>query len=229
LSLKLGPLFWSISGITLSRQPSSSLVLPHLAHFINITEGLKLSTAQVLFDPYAVVISMDKHSTRWRIGHFSLEVRCGQLDQQIVHAAQICRALIPALSGVEMLRLEVSMELSDPDTPMGYQTGEIDSTTWHELLNPFIGAKELRICPALSQELSRALQEDDVGSDPGFLPGLQELISEFFWETADAPFDLFIHARLVVGRPIRSSFLRLNPLPRTKCRFLKRLKARQRA
>jgi hypothetical protein len=110
-------------GITLSRQTASSLALPHLGHFITITEGLKLPTAQVWFDPHAVVISMEKHSTQWRIRHFSLEVRCRQLDRQIIHAAQIYRALIPALSGVEMLRLEVSLELSNPDTPMGGWTG----------------------------------------------------------------------------------------------------------
>ena len=40
--------------------------------------------------------------------------------------------------------------------------------TWHDLLRAFIQVKELHLCAALSKELSRALQVDDVGSDPRF-------------------------------------------------------------
>ena len=74
-------------------------------------------------------------------------------------------------------------------------TSEVDSATLHDLLRPFIGAKGLCICLPLPQELSCALQGDDLGSDPGFILGLQELVSEFCWEDVDAPFDSFIHAR----------------------------------
>jgi hypothetical protein len=45
--------------------------------------------------------------------------------------------------------------------PTEWQNGEIDGTTWHELLRSFIGVKELRICDSLSEELSRALQVDE--------------------------------------------------------------------
>lgn len=58
----------------------------------------------------------------------------------------------------------------------------------------------LHICGALSRELSRALWVDEVGLDPGFLPGLQEIQ---FYEGAGRLFGSFIHARLVAGRPIR--------------------------
>ena len=40
--------------------------------------------------------------------------------------------------------------------PTEWQNGEIDDTVWHDLLRPFIGVREL----------SRALQMDDVSSDP---------------------------------------------------------------
>ena len=185
----------------------TTFALPHLAHFINITEGLKLPTAEVCFRSLDVSLNMDKCSTPWRIGSFFLSVRSKQLNQQILHAIHIFRALILALSGVETLRLGM-----DDRIPVEEQTSEVNSTTWHDLLRPFIGAKELRICPPLSQELSWALQEDDVGSDPEFLPCLQELVSEFLWEDADAPFDSFIHARRVADRPVRSLFLRSNPI-----------------
>jgi hypothetical protein len=103
----------------------TTFALPHLANFINITERLKLPTAEVCFWSWAVFISMDKHSTPWRKGSFSLGVRCKPLEQQIVHAAKICRALIPALSGVETLRLG----MVDLDKSMEGQTSEVDSTT----------------------------------------------------------------------------------------------------
>ena len=75
----------------------------------------------------------------------------------------------------------------------------IDGTTWHELLRPFMFVNELRICDELSEELSRALQVDEVGLDPGMLPGLQEIVIQF----NEALFGSFIHARQVAGRPVR--------------------------
>jgi len=152
----------------------------------------------------------------WNKGRFGLSVMCEDLDQQIDCAAQICRAL-PALSGVETLKLE-SFDLDGLMMLAEWQDGEIDGTVWHELLRPFIRAKELRICRVLSEELSLALEADDVGSDPGLLPDLQELVSDLFWEDADSPFYWFIHARRVVGRPVRSSFLRANS-PRATGRY----------
>ena len=57
--------------------------------------------------------------------------------------------------------------------------------------------KELRIGNGLTEELSRALQVDGVGSHPGFLPGLQDIVA------ADNLFASFIDTRRVVGRPVR--------------------------
>ncbi|KAF8259187.1 hypothetical protein EI94DRAFT_1790633 [Lactarius quietus] len=192
-----------------------SFELPHLIHFIKITEGLKaLPTGEISFRYEGVFVSMDQHRTQWDIGQLILDVMCYRLGQQIFSAVQICRALIPVLSGVERLRLGLDFG----KTMEGAR--EIDSIMWHELLRPFTAAKELRISPELSEELSSALQEDDVGSDPGFLPDLQDLVSDFFWKDADAPFDSFIHARRVAGRLVHPTLLRLNPPPsRTRYRF----------
>ncbi|KAH9175954.1 hypothetical protein EDB89DRAFT_1942890 [Lactarius sanguifluus] len=89
--------------------------------------------------------------------------------------------------------------------PTKWQNGEIDGTTWHELLRSFIGVKILHICGALSKELSRALEMGGIGSDPGLLPGLQELAGGELY--VNSWFDSFIHARRVAGRPIRLSSL----------------------
>ncbi|KAI9450369.1 hypothetical protein BJY52DRAFT_1303052 [Lactarius psammicola] len=137
---------------------------------------------------------------------------CKQFDWQIDCAAQICSALMPALSGVEKLTLNYPLMM-----PTEWQNGEIDGTTWHDLLRSFIGVKELHISNSLSEELSRALEMDEIGSDPGLLPGLQELVSEFEGAHAASLFGSFIHARRVAGRPVRSSF----PPPR-RARFFSR-------
>jgi len=170
-----------------------AFALPHLSHFTNRTEGLKLPTAEAFFGRDEVSITLGHHGTLWDDGRFVLRVMCKPLDWQIDCAAQICIALMPALSGVEKLTLDF-YELMMPSE---WQNGEIDGTTWHELLRPFIGVKDLRICSSLSEELSRALQVDGVGSDPGLLPGLQELA-----RGSIGMFDPFLHARRVAGRPV---------------------------
>jgi len=168
-------------------------VLPHLAHLINTTEAFKLPTATVFFGNEVSIIITDHQRYG---GPFTLRVMCKELDWQIHCAAQICGALMPALSSVQKLMLD----FDGPMMPTEWGNGEIDGTTWHELLRSFIGVNGLHVCVALSQELSRALQVDEAGSDPGLLPGLQEIQ---FYERAHRLFGSFIHARLVAGRPLR--------------------------
>ena len=106
--------------------------------------------------------------------------------------AQICHALIPALSCVEELTLVLHQEI-----PTELQNGAIDSATWHDLLRSFIGVKQLYIDDRLLEELSRALQADEVGSDLGFLPNLRSVHAK------DNRFSSFIDDRQVVGRPVQ--------------------------
>ncbi|KAH9011584.1 hypothetical protein EDB85DRAFT_2041685 [Lactarius pseudohatsudake] len=82
--------------------------------------------------------------------------------------------------------------------PTKWKNGEIDGTTWHELLRSFIGVNELSICAALSEEVSRALQVNEVGLDPWLLPGLQEIVIEATGSLCSS----FIRARQVAGRPL---------------------------
>ena len=179
-----------------------AFTLPHLSHFLNITEQIKFpSTAAVSFVEASSVI-LRHRITGWDEPndpdeHFTLRVMCVPLDWQIDCAAQICSALWPVLSVVEKLTLNLN--------PIGYMTptelqnNEIDSTTWHELLRSFIGVKELHIDRFLSEELSRALEVDDIGSDPGLLSSLQELLSE---TRTPNSFSSFIYTRMDAGRPV---------------------------
>jgi hypothetical protein len=175
-------------GITLFYQ--IALALPHLAYLINITEAFKLPSAAVDFYRNEVDVTAAHHGSEW--GPFFFCVICKPLDWRIDCAAQICHGLIPALSCVEHLKLRNHREV-----PTELQNGTIDSATWHDLLRSFIGVKELYIDKRLLEELSRALQVDEVGSDPGFLPNLRSI------HAADNLFTSFIDTRRVVDRPVQ--------------------------
>ena len=126
-----------------------------------------------------------------RIEPLCLYVTSKQLDWQVGCAGQICNALVPALSSVQRLTLEIYKAL-----PTEWEDGEIDGISWHELLRAFVGVKKLYIRRGLLGELSRALQLDEVGSDPGFLPHLEEIFA------GDNLFTSFIDDRRLVGRPV---------------------------
>ena len=169
-----------------------AFALPHLSYLLDISEGFKLPAARVYFDRNEVSIIMAHHSSRWFDGPFYLRVKCKQWDWQIDCVAQICNALIPVISCVEQFKLDfyAGSILSK------WQNGAIDDTTWRDLLGPFLGTKELYIDNALLEELSRALQEDEPGLDPGFLPNLQSISARRNLFTS------FMDARQVVGRPV---------------------------
>ena len=169
-----------------------AFVLPHLFHLINTTKVFKLSSARVNFHHDEVCVST-VHDHGLGQMPFTLRVRCKPLDWQIDCAAQICHALIPTLSGVEELRPVIDYQ----EIPTEMRNGAIDSATWHDLLRSFIGVKKLYIYNVLLEELSRALQVDEVGSDPSFLPDLQSIYAK------DNLFTSFIDTRQVVGRPVQ--------------------------
>ncbi|KAH9060649.1 hypothetical protein EDB87DRAFT_571076 [Lactarius vividus] len=180
-----------------------AFALPHLSHFANITEGLKLPNAKVTFQCDAVSIITDHHSAgQYR---FILRVMCKQLDWQIDCAAQIFSALMPVLPSVEKLTLEFHGET----IPTEFMNGGIDGTMWHELLTSFIWVKELHICGVLAVELSDALQVDVVGL--WLLPSLQELTyRREVWHATNL-FSSFLDARRTAGRPVLLSKLLQGP------------------
>jgi len=176
--------------------------LPHLSHFINIAVGFKPHTARVHFGRYTVCILMTYDNSPWSDGGFLLRVRRYRLDLQINCMAQIFTALTSALCCVEQLIL-VNHWLLRTDL---FETSEVDSTTWYKLLRSFIGMKSLYVYDKLLDELYDALQVDQIGSDPGFLPDLQCIFA------VDYLFTSFIDTRRVVGRPVQFSLL-LSPPP----------------
>ena len=179
-----------------------AFALPHLFYLI---EAFEFSGAAVHFDRNAVYVTtfhrgLDRSDSR----PFHLRVLCDQLDWQIDCVAQFCNALIPALSVVGELTLYHDNQAAIPPE---FRDGAIDSTSWHDLLRSFIGVRSLYIDDKLLEELSRALQVDEVGLDPQFLPNLQ------FIHAADNLFTTFIDTRQVAGRSVHWQFIEWHGLP----------------
>ena len=171
-----------------------SLALLHLSPLINaFTEGLKVSVASVTFGRKDVSVAAVSGTTYREV--LRLSVICKPLDWQIDCAAQICQAIIPALSYVHQLTFYCGDDYSQ-DIQTELQNSAIDSTTWNDLLRSFIGVKTLYINETLLEELSGALQVE-VGSDPGFLPNLRKI------GASRNVFTSFIDTRQVVGRPVQ--------------------------
>ena len=174
-----------------------ALALPHLFHLINITNAFDLPGAEVIFGLDSIGISTFNYVDSAVIygirQPLDLHVRCKPLDWQIDCVAQICHGLIPMLSGAEELKIRyISKEISSE-----LRNGGSDSATWRNVLRPFTGVRDLDISWSLLGELSRALQEDEVGSDPRFLPNLESITAEYNLFTS------FIDTRQVSGRPVR--------------------------
>ena len=167
-----------------------AFVLPHFFYLINNTKVFMLSGARVGFYHDGVFVSSDPNHDLGRTP-FTLRVRCKPLDWQIDCAVQICQGLIPALSSVKELSLDSKKIMPE------MRNGAIDSATWHDLLRSFIGVTELDIDDNLSEELSLALQVDEVGLDPEFLPNLRSIIA-----TRNL-FTSFVDTRQVVDRPVQ--------------------------
>ena len=180
--------------ITLFNQVRA-FALPHVSHLINTTEAFKRPSMEVIFDHDSVnLISGQDNSPWFEQGPITFGVIFKQLDLQIDWAIQICHVLIPALRGVERLICYVSQEISTE-----LQNGAIDSAKWHRLLRSFIGVKRIDMNVELMKEFSRALQVDEVRSDPGFLPNLRYIGAK------DNLFASFIDTRQAMDRPIQFS------------------------
>ena len=155
-----------------------AFTMPHLSYFVNGTKKIKYpSSAVVLFGDEASII-LGHRSMKWSdsdVVRFTLHVLCKPIDWQIDCAAQICSAIMPALSGVETLTLNYICNGWSVLTESDLQSNEIEGTAWHDLFRPFIGAKVICIDHSLSEELSRALEADGIGSNPGFLTSLQKV------------------------------------------------------
>lgn len=182
--------------------------LPHLSHFANTIEALTLPVAKIIFKNNVLSILMGRGQQQGDDPpSFSLHVTCPLLSWQVDCAAQICSALGTTFSGIEQLTLDFERQM-EPEEWLG---GTVSRAIWRVLLQPFTGAKKLRILGhALAWELSGASHSGEIGSNAELLPSLEELAAELEEEHADNAFVSFIEARQVAGRPVLLSVLQVS-------------------
>ena len=185
--------------------------LPHLSHFINTTEELMLPIAKIIFENDAVSIVLDRGEQQGdETSIFSLEVVCHVFNWQVDCAAQICSALGTIFSGVKQLTLDFERQLE----PEEWLDGDARRTIWRSLLQPFTGARRLRILGrAIAWELSHASQSSEGWLDAGLLPSLKELAVTLDEEHEDIAFASFIEARQIAGHPVLLSVLQVSRSP----------------
>ena len=197
-----------------------TFTLPHLSHFVNITEQISFPrTATIDFSDSSITLTHPvpkRHLVPFSNQCFTLCVTCTSSNWQMDCAAQICSALVSTLFGVESLSINgqsYHFFLTESDSETDEADDTIGSRTWHELLRLFVNVKELHIDHNFSAELSRALEVDEIGLDPGLLPDLQEIVGHYRGPMpADSMFGSFIHARQAAGRPVLF-FLSSPPTP----------------
>ena len=177
-----------------------AFVLPHLSHFINATQKLKLPTGKIVFNQDSVSVTNCGSGGGNGPPGFSLRVMCKPFDWQLDSAAQICSALMPVLSYIE----ELTLDIDGQDIPTEWQDGAVDGEAWLELLRPFVGANRLCLHRTVVRELSFALQPEHVGLDPGLLPALQVLVWQLEVGDSDKEnvFASFVDARRIADRPV---------------------------
>ncbi|KAF8270496.1 hypothetical protein EI94DRAFT_775871 [Lactarius quietus] len=174
--------------ITLFKQ--IAFALPHLSHLLNTTEKFKLPAAEVHFSHYHPFNSISIIFTHHM--HHS--------PQQPNGGEAFCLSMRCELDRVERFMLKYS---DGTRTYTRLEDLEIDATTWHELLRSFIGVRNLHVSEGVLNELSRALQVNEVGLEPEFLHHLQTLEIDPPGQVSDHLFASFLNARRIAGRPVQ--------------------------
>ena len=184
--------------ITLFNQVS--FILPQLTHFINATQELKLPTGKIDFNRDSVSVTNFRSGGGSEPPSFSLHVMCKPFDWQLDTVTQICSVLMPVLSYIE----ELTLDIDGQEMPTEWQDGAVDGAAWLELLRPFVGASRLCVCRTIVWELSCALEPERVGLDPGLLPALQVLIWQLETGNIGHAFASFVDTRRIADRPVRT-------------------------
>ncbi len=172
-----------------------TFTISRLLQFINTTENLRFSRAELLFSNEQVDVTVYPREVAETFA-FYMTVKCWHLDRQISSAAQILNALSQIFSTVEHLTFEHRVHSWSSE-----EHSAVDRTEWRQLLGSFRNLKTLRIPDGLVGELSRCLRLVDGELPLELLPELQELTFSSGGDVENA-FTPFIDSRQNAGRPV---------------------------
>jgi hypothetical protein len=107
--------------------------VPHLLQVMSTAENLKFSSARVLFELEAVVVTALPRKGDWLNDASKLVVRCEYLGLQVKYTARLFNALHQVFSPVEHLALDHDGHFSQWDVSQ-WEWDEVIATQWRELL-----------------------------------------------------------------------------------------------
>ena len=168
--------------------------IPHLRQLMNTAGNLRLNAAVVNFRQDFTMLSVYPYKEAM-LATWNMTLGGRYLDWQVVSAAQVFHALKTVFSAVEHLYLRYNR----PNISSEWNR-QADRTHWRKFLGSFGKVKTLRVENELVEQVSCALQSEEVDSPTELFPELQEL--SYSTRGASRAFALFIDARQKAGRPL---------------------------
>jgi hypothetical protein len=170
--------------------------IPQFTQFISRTPTMEA------FDKATVVLSDDGVTIKLSLSTLDgrgLEVgiSCGMPDWQLSFLEQVCTSSLPPLSVLDDLYIYNHRSLG----------GDIDNSSWLEILHPFTAVKNLYLSEANAPCIMPALQELVAGRVTEVLLNLQNIFVEEFQPSGPVQEGIgkFIAARQLAGHPITVS------------------------
>ena len=176
---------------------------PELNQFISRTPTLgAYNEARLTLDSRETRVSL-RQSRPEPPGHKMVEVRIlGQeSDRQLSTLVKICTSSLRLLLTMENLYIHGNQY--SPLAPRG----DIENTTWLDLLLPFTAVKNLYLSKLFSPPIARALQELTGGRTTEVLPALQNVFLEGFQSSKPVQRGIarFISAQQLANHPVAIS------------------------
>ena len=175
-----------------------SIVSPRLLQFIQTSENLRFSAAQITFGGDVVDFMAVSDQSGWK--HPPLHLRIGTLSRglwQVMTVVQVFRTLSPMLSVVEKLALG----------RIGHEQlyewhNDAARIQWRKIFRAFSGVKTLCVPSILVEELSLSLCSEGGEMPLELFPNLLEL-QYFGGSGIGEAFTRFINEREAAGHPVR--------------------------
>jgi hypothetical protein len=169
--------------------------LPQLAQFICRTSIVKApEEAHYIFWYTAARVDISSSS----LGSFKVEISCKEFERQVSSLDRVCIACLPLISTLKDLYISEG-RFSRPEW-----RGNIENTTWLNLLHPFTTVKNLYISKMFTPRIVAALQELVGGGTADVLPTLQNIFLEELEPSGPVQEGVrqFVAARQVTGHQI---------------------------
>jgi hypothetical protein len=173
---------------------------PQLFQFIGRTPTLKApEKGRIAFSDDAIMVKFPSRSSDY--GALRVHIRCTASGWQLSAAEQVCASSLPPVSTLEDLYI-----LEYPDARPHWQD-DVESTSWLELLRPFVAVKNLYISEEFVPRIAPALEELVGVRTTEVLPTLENIFLAGPQPSGPLPehIEKFVAARQLISHPVAVS------------------------